>query len=148
MAASQNKLYGNDLYQRGLVDQWLDITTCDFEAAVAAVAIAREGREVEGAKIVADIQKFLGFVEKHLNGKKFLVGDSVTIADYSLASGIAIVLNSLGDEDRKPYPNITSWYLSLVATDAVIGSKDFPKQSNKPFKAGKKDKADKGEKKK
>ena len=59
-----------------------------------------------------------------------------------------IVLNSLGDEDRKPYPNITSWYLSLVATDAVIGSKDFPKQSNKPFKAGKKDKADKGEKKK
>ena len=44
LAASENKLYGADLYQRGLVDQWLDITTCDFEAAVAAVAVAREGR--------------------------------------------------------------------------------------------------------
>ena len=86
----------------------------------------------------------MGFVEKHLNGRKFLVGDGATIADYSLASGIAIILNSLGDEDRKPYPNICSWYLSLVATDAVIGSKDFPKQSNKPFKA----KKEKGDKKK
>ena len=107
------------------------------------MAIAKEGRDVEGAKIVADIQKFLGFVEKHLDGKKFLVGDSATIADYSLASGIAVVLSSLGDDDRKAYPNVIAWYLSLVATDAVIGSKDFPKQSSKPFKAQKDKKGDK-----
>ena len=88
----------------------------------------------------------MGFVEKHLNGKKFLVGDGVTIADYSLATGISVVLTSLGDEDRKAYPNITSWYLSLVASDAVVGSKDFPKQSAKPFKVPK-DKKDKAEKK-
>ena len=88
----------------------------------------------------------MGFVEKHLNGKKFLVGDGATIADYSLATGISVVLTSLGDEDRKAYPNITSWYLSLVASDAVVGSKDFPKQSAKPFKASK-DKKDKAEKK-
>ena len=126
-----------------MVDQWLDITTCDFEGAVAAVAIAKEGREVEGAAIVADITKFLGFVEKHLNGKKFLVGDSASIADYSLAAGISVVLTSLGEDDRKAYPNVTAWYLSLVATDATIGAKDFPKQSSKPFKA-QKDKKEKG----
>lgn len=85
-------------------------------------------------KILADINKFLGFVEKHLTGKKFLVGESASIADYSLATGIAVVLGVLGEEERKAYPNITAWYLSLVATDAVIGGKDFPKESHKAFK--------------
>lgn len=139
LAASSNQLYGADLFQRGLVDQWLDITTCDFEAAVAAVAIAKEGRDVEGAKIVADINKFLGFVEKHLAGRKFLVGDSVTIADFSVATSIAVILTSLGEEDRKPYQNIVAWYTALVEGDATVGSKDFPKESHKPFKV-KKDK--------
>ena len=69
-ATAGNTLYGGDnLHHRAQVDQWLDITTCDFEAAVAAVAIARDGREVDSVKILADINKFLGFVESLLNGK-------------------------------------------------------------------------------
>lgn len=133
-SSNGNQLYGENLHNRALIDQWLDITTCDFEAAVAAVAIARDGREVDAVKILADINKFLGFVEKHLTGKKFLVGETASIADYSLATGIAVVLAVLGEEERKAYPNITSWYLSLVATDAVIGGKDFPKESHKAFR--------------
>jgi len=148
LAASSDKLYGSDLFQRGQVDQWLDITTCDFEAAVAAVAIAKEGRDVEGAKIVADINKFLGFVEKHLAGRKFLVGDSVTIADFSVATSIAVILTSLGDEDRKPYQNIVSWYTALVESDNTVGSKEFPKESHKPFKVKKDKKAEKKAEKK
>jgi glutathione S-transferase len=80
------------------------------------------------------INKFLGFVESHLNGKKFLVGENASIADFSLAAGIAVVLTTLGEEERKAYPNTTAWYLSLVATDAIIGSKDLPKDSHKAFK--------------
>jgi glutathione S-transferase/translation elongation factor EF-1beta len=132
--SNDNQLYGENLHNRALVDQWLDITTCDFEAAVSAVAIAKDGREVDAVKILADINKFLGFVEKHLNGKKFVVGETASLADYSLATGIAVVLAVLGEEERKAYPNITAWYLALVATDAVIGGKDFPKESHKAFK--------------
>lgn len=131
-----------------MVDQWLDITTCDFEAAVAAVAIAKEGREVDAAKILGDINKFLGFVEKHLTGRKFLVGDSITIADYSLATGIAVVLAALGEEERKAYGNVTAWYLSIVETDAIVGGKEFPKESHKAFKVKKEKKEEKKEEKK
>lgn len=148
-ATAGNQLYGGDnLHLRALVDQWLDLTTCDFEAAVAAVAIAKDGREVDGAQILADINVFLVFVENHLNGKKFLVGETASIADFSLAAGIAVVLTTLGEEERKPYPNITAWYLSLVATDAIIGSKDFPKDSHKAFKPKKDKKEEKKEQKK
>lgn len=135
-ASNGNKLYGGeDLLLRAQIDQWLDITTCDFEAAVAAVAIARDGREVDATKILADIHKFLAFVEKHLTGRKWLVGEGPSIADYSLAAGIAVVLGVLGEEDRKAYPNVSTWYLSLAETDAVLGGKDFPKETHKAFRA-------------
>lgn len=62
-------------------------------------------------------------MEGQLNGKKYLVGNSATLADYSLAAGIAVVLSSLGEEDRKAYPNLTAWYLSIVETDAIVGGK-------------------------
>jgi glutathione S-transferase len=38
-----------------------------------------------------DVNKFLGFVEKHLAEKKFLVGDSLSIADLSLAASVSVV---------------------------------------------------------
>ena len=38
-----------------------------------------------------DVNKFLGFVEKHFSEKKFLVGDSLSIADLSLASNLSVV---------------------------------------------------------
>jgi len=66
-----------------------------------------------------------------------LVGESVTLADFSLATGISVILTSLGEEERKAYPNVTAWYLSLVETDAVIGGKEFPKDSHKALRAKK-----------
>jgi glutathione S-transferase/translation elongation factor EF-1beta len=134
-ASNGNNLYApENLHHRALIDQWLDITTCDFEAAVAAVAIAKDGREVDAVKILADIHKFLGFVESQLNGKKWLVGETATIADYSLATSIAVVLGALGEEERKAYPHVSAWYLALVETDAIVGGKDFPKESHKAFR--------------
>lgn len=38
-----------------------------------------------------EVNKFLGFVEKHFAEKKFLVGDSLSIADLSLASNLSVV---------------------------------------------------------
>lgn len=38
-----------------------------------------------------DTNKFLAFLEKHFSEKKFLVGDSFSIADFSLASNLSIV---------------------------------------------------------
>jgi glutathione S-transferase len=98
-AISENKLYGgNNLHNRALIDQWLDITACDLEATVAAVAIAKDGREVDVTKVIEDVNKFLTFVNNHLNGKKFLVGEELSIADISLATSVSVLLTSLYGE--------------------------------------------------
>lgn len=87
-------------------------------------------------------------LESHLSGKKFLVGEELSIADLSIATGLSVVLTTLlGEEERKAYPTVTAWYLSVVAVDATVGSKDLPKEAHKAFK-GKQQKQQKKEEKK
>ena len=40
LANTQGKLYGGqNVHNNSLVDQWLDVTVCELEAAVAAIAV-------------------------------------------------------------------------------------------------------------
>jgi len=62
----------------------------------------------------------------------------LTIADISFATALSVVFGSLfGEEERKAYPNLTAWYLSVAATDKTIGSTDLPKEAHKLFKGKK-----------
>lgn len=77
-----------------------------------------------------------------------MVGQELSIADISVAAALNVVFSTLlGEEERKPYPNLTAWYLGLVAVDATIGSKDLPKDAHKAFKAKPKKENKKDEKK-
>lgn len=100
LANSQGKLYGGEnLHNKALIDQWLDISACDFEAAVAAIVIARDGREVDVNKVSEDIHKFLKVLESQLSNKKFLVGEELSIADIAIAAGLAVVFTTLLGEE-------------------------------------------------
>ena len=91
-SAFKKDLYGGDnTFQKSLIDQWLDITTCDFEPAVKGIGKHQNGEKIDFGKLMEDVNKFLGFVEKHFAQKKFLVGESLSIADLSLASNISVV---------------------------------------------------------
>lgn len=68
----------------------------------------------------------------------------MTIADLSLATALSVVFGSLlGEEERNVYPNLTSWYLGVAATDKTIGSTDLPKEAHKSFKGKKVQKQEK-----
>lgn len=124
------------------------MSACDFEAAVSALVVARDGKEVDGGLVAEDVHKFIKVVEAHLAGRKFLVGGELTIADLAIAAAVNVVFGTLlGEEERKAYPNLTAWFLGLVATDATIGSKDLPKEAHKAFKAKPKKENKKEEKK-
>lgn len=143
MANTQGKLYGQNIHNQTLVDQWLDLATCEFEAAVSAIVVAKDGKEVNATAVSDDVHKFLKVLEGQLSGKKFIVGEELSIADLSIAAGVSVVLTTLlGEEERKAYPNVTAWYLSIVAVDATVGTKDLPKEAHKAFK-GKQQKQEK-----
>lgn len=77
LANTQGKLYGGqNVHNNSLVDQWLDVTVCELEAAVAAIAVATQGTvTVDTTKVTEDVNKFLTALEGQLNGRKFLVGE-------------------------------------------------------------------------
>lgn len=95
LANTQGKLYGgqNNFHQSS-VDQWLDVTVCELEAAVAAVSIAAEGKTpIDSNKVSEDIHKFLTVLEGQVAGRKFLVGEELTIADISVATALSVVFS-------------------------------------------------------
>lgn len=86
-----------------------------------------------------DVNKFLAIVEKHFSEKKFLVGDSLSIADLSLASNVSVVFGVMfGEGQRKKSPNTLNWYTAVVNGNKEAGSADLPKEPHDAFKGGKK----------
>ncbi|KAF2891264.1 hypothetical protein ILUMI_14908 [Ignelater luminosus] len=57
-----------------------------------------------------------GFLEKFLEGNKWMAGENVTLADISLIATVTS-LNVLVPIDEKKFPNITAW---------IKNSKDLP----------------------
>ena len=53
-SVNENKLYGANEYERALIDQWLDLTTCDFDICCFGVHIISQGREVDIEKLTQD----------------------------------------------------------------------------------------------
>lgn len=51
------------------------------------------GKEVDIEKLTEDAEKFLAVLNKHLKNRKFIVGESLTIADLALAAVIGPVIN-------------------------------------------------------
>lgn len=131
-----NKLYGGDnLHNRAEIDQWLDASACEFDAAVSAVVVAKDGKEVDLITLSQDIHKVLGVLEQTLNGKKYFVGGDFSIADIAWAANLGVVFSvMLGEAERSKYPNLTNWYSGIVALDSNLGPKDLPKEGHKAFK--------------
>lgn len=58
--------------------------------------------------LIGEINKAYEFAEKFLEGQKWIAGDNVTIADFSLVATITS-LDYHVKIDSKVYPNITEW---------------------------------------
>lgn len=98
-----------------------------------------------------DVNKFLTFFDKQIGDRKFLVGDSLSIADLSVASNLSVVFEIMfGEGQRKKYQHSVNWYTSIVGLNKEVGNTELPKEAHEAFRGGKKggDKpaAEKGEK--
>jgi elongation factor 1-gamma len=111
------------------VDQWLDFHNSEIDptafttfATIAGWAPASKEKYTEAKRGLKEAAKTL---DSHLKGRKFLVGESVTIADITIASVLSIPFRILFDEaTRKSLPHLTEWFLGvsgLPAFQSVLG---------------------------
>ncbi|KAF4666917.1 glutathione Stransferase [Perkinsus chesapeaki] len=92
------------------------------------VVFLKQGKEDLGDK-VEEFKKEIAVWEGYLENKKFLAGDSVSLADISLFPMIGQAHLWLG-LDLAKYPNIEKWYKAFEQRPSVKGHKFFDLAGN------------------
>ncbi|QIZ75805.1 glutathione S-transferase family protein [Ferrimonas lipolytica] len=70
-------------------------------------------------RYLREAQRHYSVLDKHLTGRNFIVGESLTIADISAWGWIDKAAVVLGDEGLTPYPNLQRWFASIDSREAV-----------------------------
>jgi glutathione S-transferase len=103
----------DDPYERAQVLQWMFFEQYDHEPAIAVARfwIAYSGRADEFAdrlpERTAAGKRALAAMERHLDGKQFFVGDSMTLADIALYAYTHVAAE--GGFDLEPYTAVRVW---------------------------------------
>ncbi|NUR77366.1 MAG: glutathione S-transferase family protein [Thermoleophilia bacterium] len=110
----------DDPYERAQVLQWMFFEQYDHEPAIAVVRfwLAYSGRPVEDFADRLDERRAAGYraldaLEGHLEGRSWLVGDSMTLADIALYAYTHVAQE--GGFELERYPAIHAW-LERVAS--------------------------------
>jgi len=109
-----------DAYERAQVLQWMFFEQYDHEPAIAVARfwLAYSGRPDEFSdrlpERTAAGHRALAAMERHLDGREFLVGDGLTLADIALYAYSHVA--DEGGFDLERYPALRAW-LERVASE-------------------------------
>jgi glutathione S-transferase len=109
----------DDPYERAQVLQWMFFEQYDLEPSIAVVRfwVAYSGRAEEFAERLPERMKAgertLGALERHIGGRRYVVGDSFSLADIALY-GYTHVAEE-GGFTLEPYPAVRAWLDRIAA---------------------------------
>nr|WCC58229.1 glutathione S-transferase [Pharsalia antennata] len=112
--AKDKSLYPTDVVKRALIDQRLY-----FDAGIlfarhlrVALAVLLGGQKVIPKENSSAVEEAYGFLETFLKDSKYVAGDSLSIADFSIINTITNARELVPLDDTK-YPNIAAWRKTL-----------------------------------
>ena len=114
----------SDRYERAQVLQWMFFEQYDHEPAIAVARfwLAYSGRAEDFVDRLPERkaagQRALAAMDDHLNGRNYLVGDRLTLADLALYAYTHVAHE--GGFDLAPYPAIRAWLGRVAATPGHV----------------------------
>lgn len=117
-----NSLYPDDPGQRAGVDQWLAWELAHYNQAFGTLAWETVAKprfmnlppdEAIAAWATEQLARYAAVLEAHLDGRRTVLGDGVTLADYAL-----IHIETFKDMmpfDWSPYPRLNAYYERMRA---------------------------------
>jgi glutathione S-transferase len=117
-------LVPDDLYERAQVLQWMFFEQYDHEPAIAVARfwLKYSGRPEDFAdrleERTAAGDRALAAMERHLEGREFLVGERLSLADIALYAYTHVA--DEGGFDLGGYPAIRSWLERVAATPGHV----------------------------
>ena len=135
-------LLGKDAFENAKINQWIEFSTCEINLSQRAIIYpmfgwedyCKEFFEKENIKIKNHIK----LLEKELEGKQYLVGNRLTLADIVLFRYLRLfMMFHFPDGMRKKLlPNLTKWFENIMKTNEAIkayGRIVLCKQPLKPY---------------
>jgi elongation factor 1-gamma len=124
-----NGLYGENVFEGGLVDSWIDFSVQELELPASiwfypVLGLLPANEEII-AKAKADLKQALLVLDNHLADKTYMVGHQITLADIVLVSALLYPFKFVMDADyRADIINVERWFMTCVhqpAFRAVVG---------------------------
>jgi len=121
----ESGLLPKDEKARADVTKWQFWDASHFSANLGTLAFQRVMKpmfgmgEPDAAKVdeaIAAIKRFGAVLDKHLEGKTWVVGDAMTVADLTLASSLMYAKQA--DAPIAEFKNITAWFGRITELDA------------------------------
>jgi glutathione S-transferase len=118
----------DDPYERAQVLQWMFFEQYDHEPAIAVARfwLAYSGRPEEFAERLPERQaaghRALAAMERHLEGRLFLVGERMTLADIALYAYTHVAPE--GGVDLDAYPSVRAWLGRVAAEPGHVAIDD------------------------
>ena len=135
-------LLGKSTFENAKINQWIEFASCEISRSQKAIIypmfgwqeLNKETFDKENGKI----KDYLKILEKELQGKTYLVGNRLTLADIALFRYLRLfMMFQFPDGMRKKLlPNTTNWFENIMKTNAAVkayGRIVLCKQPLKPF---------------
>lgn len=109
----------DDAYQLAQVVAWLSTAANEIFHGPAKLRVHHKfGRNIDTAMAQQTAEKVLGIIDRHLQSRVWLVGDSVSIADVAVYPYLALAPE--GGLDIATYPNIVAWFQRIRALSGYV----------------------------
>ena len=119
-------LLGQNSFETAKINQWIEYASCELNRCQKAIIypmfgwneFCKESFDKENAKI----KDYLKIVEKELEGKNYLVGNRLTLADIVLFRYLRLFMMFQFPEGmrKKLFPNTTKWFENIMKTNETV----------------------------
>jgi glutathione S-transferase len=120
-----NELYPSDAKSRAQISSWSAWSMCHFgpasgtlvwELFVKKMMNLGEPDQAAVAEATTDFNKYAKVLNQHLAERKYLTGNAVTLADFTIASNLMYA--QAAQLPWNEFKNIQAWYQRIEALDA------------------------------
>lgn len=109
----------DDAYRLAQIAAWLSTAANEIFHGPAILRVHYKfGRAIDTAKAQQTAEKVLGIIDRHLESRDWLVGDTVSIADIAAYPYLALAPE--GNIDIGAYANIVAWFQRVRALPGYV----------------------------
>lgn len=128
----ENSLFPRDVAKRSDIVRWIFWEALHFNKALSAICwetVAKPAFNMGDpdqqlvAQGLEDFHRLAPVLNNQLEGREFITGDTVTLADFAVGSHSSLVTAPRSQVPLDQYPNINSWYQRLKQVPAWHATK-------------------------